>query len=174
MKWTRPTAVGVFAVRDFVHYRLIAWRISFLNLPCNNLIGTRKVGACKWELNTDTIFLLSMLSGVGVQLKLNVNYVWRMNFEFTEIRFISKTVQLPIKLAWYWRSINNGCICQLFAKQLPSWNPGILFLFILCKPSSLLKDTERLNNIQIVDTQTDWLFLIMPFRMPTSSGVSSL
>ena len=33
--------------------------------------------------------------------------------------------------------------------------PEILFLFIHCKPSSLLKDTERLNNMQIVDTQTD-------------------
>jgi len=40
------------------------------------------------------IFLLSVLS--GVQPKLNVNYVWGINFEFAELRSMSKRVQFLI------------------------------------------------------------------------------
>jgi len=40
------------------------------------------------------IFLLSVLS--GVQPKLNVNYMWGINFEFTELRPMSKRVQFLI------------------------------------------------------------------------------
>ena len=55
--------------------------------------------------------------------------------------------------------------------------PGILFSFVLCKPSSRGKDSERPNNLQIVHIQTDWLFLITPLRMPpnpTSPGLLPL
>ena len=62
------------------------------------------------------IFLLSVLS--GVQPKLNVNYMWGINFEFTELRSMSKRVQFLINyqliLCWYlilvllsWELIGN-------------------------------------------------------------------
>jgi len=46
-----------------------------------------------------SIFLLSVLS--GVQPKLNVNYVWGINFEFTELRSMSKRRNVALKLGLF-------------------------------------------------------------------------